>query len=113
MESAHESDDGTMTKEQLNELAEALTVLSAKSSIVKEREELKALMQDNIKSEQVRPSGFGLRRRLLERLLIRSILGLSPAGVQAAPGGPRQGRDVAVEADPVDDHQDRQAARGL
>lgn len=44
-----------MTKEQLNELAEALTVLSAKSSIVKEREELKALMQDNIKSEQVRP----------------------------------------------------------
>lgn len=43
-----------MTKEQLNELAEALTVLSAKSSIVKEREELKALMQDNIKSEQVR-----------------------------------------------------------
>lgn len=43
-----------MSKEQLGELAEALTVLSAKSSIVKEREELKALMQDNIKSEQVR-----------------------------------------------------------
>jgi hypothetical protein len=43
-----------MTKEQLGELAEALSILSAKSSIVKERDELKQLMSDNIASEEVR-----------------------------------------------------------
>lgn len=41
-----------MTKEQLHELAEALSILSAKSSIVKERNELKTLMEENIASEQ-------------------------------------------------------------
>lgn len=45
-----------MTKEQLGELAEALSILSAKSSIVKEKEELKQLMESNISSEEV--SGF-------------------------------------------------------
>lgn len=45
-------DDHRMTKEQLHELAEALSILSAKSSIVKERNELKALMEENIASEQ-------------------------------------------------------------
>jgi LETM1 and EF-hand domain-containing protein 1 len=43
-----------MTKEQLGELAEALSILSAKSSIVKEKEELKQLMESNISSEEVR-----------------------------------------------------------
>jgi LETM1 and EF-hand domain-containing protein 1 len=42
-----------MTKEQLGELAEALSILSAKSSIVKEKDELKQLMSDNISSEEV------------------------------------------------------------
>lgn len=41
-----------MTKEQLGELAEALSILSAKSSIVKERDELKQLMEHNITSEE-------------------------------------------------------------
>jgi LETM1 and EF-hand domain-containing protein 1 len=45
--------DGRMTKEQLGELAEALSILSAKSSIVKEKDELKQLMSDNISSEEV------------------------------------------------------------
>jgi LETM1 and EF-hand domain-containing protein 1, mitochondrial len=45
--------DARMTKEQLGELAEALSILSAKSSIVKERDELKQLMEDNITSEEV------------------------------------------------------------
>ncbi|CDZ96508.1 Ca2-binding transmembrane protein LETM1/MRS7 [Phaffia rhodozyma] len=44
--------DGRMTREQLHELAEALTVLSARSSIVKERQELKQLMEENIASEE-------------------------------------------------------------
>ncbi len=46
--------DARMTKEQLGELAEALSILSAKSSIVKERDELKQLMEDNLESEEVR-----------------------------------------------------------
>jgi LETM1 and EF-hand domain-containing protein 1 len=53
METAAEA-DARMTKEQLAELAEALSILSAKSSIVKERDELKQLMEHNITSEEVR-----------------------------------------------------------
>ncbi|OCF38411.1 MRS7 family protein [Kwoniella heveanensis CBS 569] len=44
-------EDARMTKEQLTELAEALSILTAKSSIVKERDELKALLEDNLLSE--------------------------------------------------------------
>ncbi|WWC99846.1 hypothetical protein V866_006755 [Kwoniella sp. B9012] len=44
-------EDARMTKEQLGELAEALSILTAKSSIVKERDELKALLEDNLLSE--------------------------------------------------------------
>lgn len=45
-----------MTKEQLSELAEALNILTAKSSIVKERRELQTLLEDNMLSEAVSPS---------------------------------------------------------
>lgn len=44
-------EDARMTKEQLGELAEALSILTAKSSIVKERDELKTLLEDNLLSE--------------------------------------------------------------
>ncbi|KAK4686163.1 hypothetical protein P7C73_g3969, partial [Tremellales sp. Uapishka_1] len=47
----HVEDDARMTKEQLGELAEALSILSAKSSIVKERDELKTLLEENLLSE--------------------------------------------------------------
>ncbi|KAK8866064.1 hypothetical protein IAR55_001215 [Kwoniella newhampshirensis] len=50
-EAAKPEDDARMTKEQLGELAEALTILTAKSSIVKERDELKTLLEDNLLSE--------------------------------------------------------------
>ena len=40
-----------MTAEQLNELADALLVLSAKSSVLKERDELRALMEENLQVE--------------------------------------------------------------
>lgn len=50
---AEKEDDARMTKEQLGELAEALSILTAKSSIVKERDELKAVLEDNILSEAV------------------------------------------------------------
>lgn len=42
-----------MTAEQLNEFADALLVLSAKSSVLKERDELRALMQENLQVEEV------------------------------------------------------------
>lgn len=48
-----EEPDARMTKEQLGELAEALSILTAKSSIVKERDELKALLEDNLLTEAV------------------------------------------------------------
>ncbi|WVQ70852.1 hypothetical protein IAR50_000377 [Cryptococcus sp. DSM 104548] len=48
---AAEEADARMTKEQLSELAEALSILTAKSSIVKERDELKSLLEDNLLSE--------------------------------------------------------------
>jgi LETM1 and EF-hand domain-containing protein 1 len=40
-------EDARMTTEQLKELAEVLSVLSAKSSVLKERDELRALMEEN------------------------------------------------------------------
>ncbi|KAG8697835.1 hypothetical protein FRC09_007618 [Ceratobasidium sp. 395] len=42
-----EEDDARMTTEQLTELGEALSILSAKSSVLKERDELRALMEEN------------------------------------------------------------------
>lgn len=51
---AEETSDARMTKEQLGELAEALSILTAKSSIVKERDELKSLLEENLLSEAVR-----------------------------------------------------------
>jgi LETM1 and EF-hand domain-containing protein 1 len=42
-----------MTSEQLNELAESLSILSAKSSVLKERDELRALMEENLQAEEV------------------------------------------------------------
>ena len=43
-----------MTTEQLKELSEALGVLSAKSSVLKERAELRALMEENLQADEVR-----------------------------------------------------------
>jgi len=43
-----------MTTEQLNELADALAILSSKSSVLKERDELRALMEENLQAEEVR-----------------------------------------------------------
>ena len=43
-----------MTTEQVKELAEALSILSARSSVLKERAELRALMEENLSAEEVR-----------------------------------------------------------
>ena len=52
--------DARMTTEQLKELAEALSILSAKSSVLKERDELRALMEENLQAEEVRESYVAL-----------------------------------------------------
>lgn len=48
-----EEENARMTSEQLNELAEALSVLSTKSSVLKERDELRTLMEENLQAEEV------------------------------------------------------------
>lgn len=53
-----EEDDARMTTEQLGELGEALSILSAKSSVIKERDELRALMEENQRAEEVRNTLF-------------------------------------------------------
>lgn len=45
-----------MTAEQLKELCDALIILSSKSSVLKERDELRALMEENLQAEEVRIS---------------------------------------------------------
>lgn len=52
-----EEADARMTTEQLHELAEALSILSAKSSVLKERDELRALMEENLSAEEVSSPG--------------------------------------------------------
>jgi LETM1 and EF-hand domain-containing protein 1 len=47
-----EAPDARMTTEQLGELGEALSVLSARSSVLKERRELKTLMEENLAAEE-------------------------------------------------------------
>lgn len=48
-----DEDNARMTTEQLKELSEALSILSAKSSVLKERDELRALMEENLQAEEV------------------------------------------------------------
>lgn len=51
-----EENNARMTTEQLKELSEALAILSAKSSVLKERDDLRALMEENLHAEEV--SGY-------------------------------------------------------
>jgi LETM1 and EF-hand domain-containing protein 1 len=48
-----ELEDARMTTEQAKELAEALSVVSAQSSVLKERDELRALMEENLAADEV------------------------------------------------------------
>ena len=48
-----ELEDARMTAEQLKELAEALSVVSAQSSVLKERDELRTLMEENLAADEV------------------------------------------------------------
>ena len=70
-----------MTTEQLKELAEALSIMSTQSSVLKERSELKALMRENLAAEEdpKSPSGALTKR-------IRSMINKIDAQLQAYDG---------------------------
>lgn len=63
-----ELEDARMTAEQLKELAEALSVVSAQSSVIKERDELRALMEENLAADEV---------RIIETRAFLSVLNIS------------------------------------
>lgn len=60
-----------MTNEQLNELAESLSILSAKSSVLKERNELRALMQENLQAEEDPKSPSGALTKRIRSMLTK------------------------------------------
>ena len=91
-------EDARMTKEQLQELAEALSILTAKSSIVKERDELKALLEDNLISEAVSRTDLSSSRVLI-------------SGIETARRRARFTVRRRFQASPIDDQKDRFSAR--
>ncbi|KAF8797973.1 LETM1-domain-containing protein [Phlegmacium glaucopus] len=64
-----ENENARMTGEQLNELADALLVLSSKSSVLKERDELRALMQENLQAEEDPKSPSGALTQRIRSML--------------------------------------------
>ncbi|KAI0654756.1 LETM1-domain-containing protein [Cubamyces menziesii] len=62
-------EDARMTTEQLKELAEALSILSAKSSVLKERDELRALMEENLQAEEDPKSPSGALTKRIRTML--------------------------------------------
>ena len=52
-----------MTEEQLKELCDALVILSSKSSVLKERDELRSLMEENLQAEEVLSTHLSLHLR--------------------------------------------------
>lgn len=67
-----EEESARMTTEQLKELAEALSIMSARSSVLKERDELRALMEENLQAEEVRPHHSTINRTLISSPLNRT-----------------------------------------
>ncbi|CDO74886.1 hypothetical protein BN946_scf185004.g36 [Trametes cinnabarina] len=63
------AEDARMTTEQLKELAEALSILSAKSSVLKERDELRALMEENLQAEEDPKSPSGALTKRIRTML--------------------------------------------
>lgn len=83
-----------MTTEQLKELASALSILSSKSSVLKERDELHALMEENTSAEEVR----------LGALL---CLPTTDPTRHVSPAGPEVTGDGINEAHQIYAHEDR------
>lgn len=66
-----------MTTEQVKELGEALSILSAKSSVLKERQELRALMEENLQTDEVSFCEYSLENAALIAVMSRLLRILS------------------------------------
>lgn len=64
-------EEARMTTEQLKELGEALQLLSAKSSVLKERDELRALMEENLQAEEDPKSPSGALTKRIRTMLTK------------------------------------------
>ncbi|KXN82064.1 LETM1 and EF-hand domain-containing protein 1, mitochondrial [Leucoagaricus sp. SymC.cos] len=69
--SAPEADNTRMTTEQLKELAEALSICSSKSSVLKERAELAALMEENLQAEEDPKSPSGALTKRIRSMITK------------------------------------------
>ncbi|KAF7968568.1 hypothetical protein HWV62_30111 [Athelia sp. TMB] len=65
------AEDARMTTEQLNELTESLVILSAKSSVLKERDELRELMEENLQAEEDPKSPSGALTKRIRSMLTK------------------------------------------
>ncbi|KAI0086618.1 LETM1-like protein-domain-containing protein [Irpex rosettiformis] len=63
--------DARMTTEQVKELGEALSILSAKSSVLKERQELRALMDENLQADEDPQSPSGALTKRIRTMLTK------------------------------------------
>ncbi|KAG6911484.1 hypothetical protein DXG01_014558 [Tephrocybe rancida] len=66
-----EDENARMTTEQLKELGEALSILSAKSSVLKERNELRSLMEENLSAEEDPKSPSGALTKRIRSMLTK------------------------------------------
>ncbi|KAJ7940718.1 LETM1-like protein-domain-containing protein [Mycena leptocephala] len=66
-----EEDNARMTTEQLKELGEAMSILSTKSSVLKERSELRALMEENLQAEEDPKSPSGALTKRIRTMLTK------------------------------------------
>ncbi|KAF8078004.1 LETM1-like protein-domain-containing protein [Lyophyllum atratum] len=66
-----DSENARMTTEQLKELGEALSILSAKSSVLKERNELRSLMEENLSAEEDPKSPSGALTKRIRTMLTK------------------------------------------
>ncbi|EEB92481.1 hypothetical protein MPER_09001 [Moniliophthora perniciosa FA553] len=66
-----EEKNARMTTEQLKELSEALVILSAKSSCLKERAELRALMEENLAADEDPKSPSGALTKRIRSMLTK------------------------------------------
>lgn len=64
-----DSDSARMTTEQLKELAEALSVLSSRSSVMQERRELRELMSENLAADEDPKSPSGALTKRIRSML--------------------------------------------
>lgn len=60
-----------MTAEQLKELTDALVILSSKSSVLKERHELRSLMDENLQAEEDPKSPSGALTKRIRSMLTK------------------------------------------